>query len=121
MRGSILNEWKDGVVAEMMPDKDGENLYKLRFETTAVPGKTTKNVQTKILSPKHLAYYDPAPVRLQVGTRIIGIYKESDDVAIGGSFYSGIVAEPPKQMNRHRYLVFFDDGYASYIHHENIR
>ena len=36
-------------------------------------------------------------------------------------FYSGIVAEPPKTMNKSRYLVFFDDGYASYIPHHEIR
>ena len=119
MRGSILNDWKEGVVIEIN-DKDGEKLYKLRFETT-VAGKTTKNIQTKILALKHLAYYDPATVRLQVGTRIIGIFKESEDGMVAGSYYSGIVAEPPKQMNKHRYLVFFDDGYASYIHHANIR
>ena len=38
-----------------------------------------------------------------------------------GAFYSGIIAEPPKVMNKYRYLVFFDDGYASYIPHEEIR
>ena len=36
-------------------------------------------------------------------------------------FYSGIIAEPPKTMNKFRYLVFFDDGYASYIPHKDIR
>ena len=36
-------------------------------------------------------------------------------------FYSGVIAEPPKTMNKHRYLVFFDDGYASYIRHDDIR
>ena len=36
-------------------------------------------------------------------------------------FYSGIIAEPPKPMNKFRYLVFFDDGYASYIPHKDIR
>ena len=48
---------------------------------------------------------------LQVGTRVIGLYKEPESQDIGG-FYSGIVAEPPKAMNKYRYLVFFDDGYA---------
>ena len=41
--------------------------------------------------------------------------------SIHKDFYSGIIAEPPKTMNKHRYLIFFDDGYASYIRHEDIR
>ena len=117
MRGSILNEWKEGVVSEII-EKEGEKFFKLRFET--INGKN-RNIQTKILSLKHLAYSAPSPVRLQVGTRVIGLYKEYGNETAIGSFYSGIVAEPPKQMNRHRYLVFFDDGYASYIHHKDIR
>ena len=59
-----------------------------------------------------------------MGTRIIAIYEEPDAALHGAEkadFYSGVVAEPPKGMNRFRYLVFFDDGYASYIDHRNVR
>ena len=63
MRGSILNVWKEGSVVEVI-DKDGETLFKLRFET--VGNGKSRNVQTKILSLKHLAYSERAPVRLQV-------------------------------------------------------
>jgi hypothetical protein len=63
MRGSILNVWKEGTVIEVI-DKDGETLFKLRFET---PGNgKSRSIQTKILSLKHLAYSEPATVRLQV-------------------------------------------------------
>lgn len=57
-----------------------------------------------------------------MGTRVIALYR---DHASGNcsedDFYSGIVAEPPKIMNKYRYLIFFDDGYASYISHGDIR
>jgi histone-lysine N-methyltransferase SETDB1 len=77
-----------------------------------------KEVTEKLMQLKHLAYFDPAPIRLLVGTRIIGLFKDGSEP---GAFYSGIIAEPPKQMNRFRYLVFFDDGYALYVHHSNVR
>ena len=113
-----LQVWKDGVVIEVI-DKENEKQFKLRFEVFS-DGRL-KNVQKKTLALKHLAHVQPASVRLQVGTRVIGIFREDDDDADAGNYYSGIIAEPPKQMNRFRYLVFFDDGYASYIKHEDIR
>ena len=58
-------------------------------------------------------------VRLPVGTRCVGLYREQPEQP--GTWYSGVVAEPPKQTNRNRYLIFFDDGYASYLHHHEIR
>ena len=30
------------------------------------------------------------------------------------------MAEAPKVSNKNRYLVFFDDGYAVYLHHKDI-
>ena len=42
---------------------------------------------------------------------MIGLYKDPEAPDVGG-YYAGIIAEPPKAMNKHRYLVFFDDGYA---------
>ncbi len=72
---------------------------------------------------RHLAYSEPARVRLPVGTRVIAVYRDPTDANTlsRDDFYSGIVAEPPKTMNKYRYLIFFDDGYASYIAHDEIR
>ena len=57
--------------------------------------------------------------------RIIAVYRDDEKpdgaAPAKAEFYSGIIAEPPKQMNRFRYLVFFDDGYASYLSHEDVR
>ena len=124
VRGNILNVWKLANVVEVVPGT--ELKYKVRFETIR-HGKCTSCVKT--LCGKQLAYSYPASVRLQVGTRIIGIYNDNpktDDASLPspsseGEYFSGIIAEPPKAMNKHRYLVFFDDGYASYISHKDIR
>eukprot|EP00117_Sycon_ciliatum_P001006 scpid27079/ scgid6852/ Histone-lysine N-methyltransferase SETDB1; ERG-associated protein with SET domain; Histone H3-K9 methyltransferase 4; Lysine N-methyltransferase 1E; SET domain bifurcated 1 len=34
--------------------------------------------------------------------------------------YSGVVAEPPCSYNRNRFLIFFDDGLARYVHQSNV-
>ena len=124
VRGNILNVWKIGHVSEVISGLDAK--YKVRFETLHNDKSVSSYV--KVLSLKQLAYDSPASVRLQVGTRIIGIYNDNQlrDTSepwslANGDFYSGIVAEPPKAMNKHRYLVFFDDGYASYISHKHLR
>jgi histone-lysine N-methyltransferase SETDB1 len=57
-----------------------------------------KAAQLKMLSPKHLAYGEAPPVRIPVGTRIIAIYQDPDNNHVNVSdFYSGVVAEPPKE------------------------
>ena len=124
VRGNILNVWKTADVVDIVPGT--ETKYKLRFETLRQDKGASSNIKT--LTGKHLAYEFPASVRLQVGTRIIGIYNDNQQIEEQpqtsqpvGEYYSGIVAEPPKAMNKHRYLVFFDDGYASYISHKDIR
>ena len=116
MRQNILQVWRKGQVEEVQQTSGGETQYKLRFEGQC-GGK--KSVQSKVLGPRHLAYTTAARVRLQVGTRCIGLYKEQPEQE--GAYYSGVIAEPPKAMNGNRYLVFFDDGYASYIAHEDVR
>ena len=116
MRQSILQVWRIATVEEVIQKEDGNNQYKIRFEGIHA-GK--KSVQNKILLANQLAYKTAATVRLPVGTRCIGQYRETPDSI--GAYYSGIVAEPPKAINKNRYLIFFDDGYASYIPHQDIR
>ena len=118
MRQNILQVWRKGSVEAVLPGREGggELQYKLRFEGQC-GGK--RSVQSKVLAPRHLAYTQASKEGLKVGTRCIGLYREHDGQE--GAFYSGIIAEPPKTINGNRYLVFFDDGYASYIAHENVR
>ena len=72
-----------------------------------------------MLSLKNIAYLSVPATRLDIGTRCVGLFRENPNQP--GQFYSGVIAEPPKSLNKNRYLVFFDDGYANYIHHENLR
>ena len=49
----------------------------------------------------------PSGTEVTVGTRCLALYEED-------GFYAGVVGEVPKAANKWRYLVFYDDGYASY-------
>ncbi|XP_075048793.1 histone-lysine N-methyltransferase SETDB1-like isoform X2 [Mixophyes fleayi] len=80
------------------------------------PGKKYKvkfdNKGKSLLSGNHIAYdYHPAPEKLFVGSRVVARYKDGNQVWL----YAGIVAEPPSNKNKMRFLIFFDDGYASYV------
>jgi len=116
LRGqSALHLWKEGEVDEVHSDGDLIN-YKIKFYQT-MSGKRV--MQTKYRNLKQLAYYSPAKVKIPVGTRCIGLY--SENTGDKGAYYAGIIAEPPKGLNLNRYLVFFDDGVARYIIHNDLR
>ncbi|XP_077577786.1 histone-lysine N-methyltransferase SETDB1-B [Stigmatopora nigra] len=81
----------------------GSNLfkYKVKFDK----GKS-------LLSGNHVAYdYNPTLESLFVGARVVAKYKDSQQMWL----YAGIVAEMPSTKNQMRFLIFFDDGYASYV------
>lgn len=63
-----------------------------------------RKLSIKIVPGKHLAYPNPAAVRLDVGTRVIAVFQdeESNNPNKLGSYYSGLIAEPPKSNNRFR-------------------
>lgn len=44
-----------------------------------------------------------------------------DKGVVQSAFYPGIIAEPLKQANRYRYLIFYDDGYTQYVPHRDVR
>ena len=114
MRQNNLHVWQKGRVEAVLPGREGggELRYKFRFEGQRIQ-------KSKVMSPRHLAFTEPSTVDLKVGTRCIGLYSEHDGQE--GAFFSGIIAEPPKTLNENRYLVFFDDGCASYVAHQNVR
>ena len=66
---------------------------------------------------KEVAYNTAHQVRLPVGTRCVALCRDKEQV---GGFRSAVVAEPPKILNKNRYLVFFDDGYAAYVAHSDL-
>lgn len=77
---------------------------------------TKDNYTKKFLGPKHIAYNLPCPFVLPVGTRVIARFApEVRSPPNAGEYYAGIIAEPPKNTNKFRYLIFFDDGYAHYV------
>ncbi|XP_012622943.1 histone-lysine N-methyltransferase SETDB1 isoform X1 [Microcebus murinus] len=83
---------------------------------TVGPGKKYKvkfdNKGKSLLSGNHIAYdYHPPADKLYVGSRVVAKYKDGNQVWL----YAGIVAETPNVKNKHRFLIFFDDGYASYV------
>ena len=121
MKGKdILSVWDEAIVAEVESAESSPLPFKVRFDTYV--NGVRKSSFLKKLSSRHIAYNVAATVKLQVGTRIIAVYIDPDaPLDAKKDFYAGIIAEPPKNMNKNRYLVFFDDGYASYVHHEDIR
>ena len=119
MKGKdILSVWDEAVVTEVssVDSPDNPLPYKVRFDHWV--NGTRRSAFYKKLGLKHIAYNWAATVKLQVGTRIIAVYVDPDSPNGKQDFYSGIIAEPPKNMNKNRYLVFFDDGYASYVCHK---
>ncbi|XP_067328459.1 histone-lysine N-methyltransferase SETDB1 isoform X1 [Anolis sagrei] len=83
---------------------------------TVGPGKKYKvkfdNKGKSLLSGNHIAYDAHPPVdKLHVGSRVVAKYKDGNQVWL----YAGIVAETPNAKNKMRFLIFFDDGYASYV------
>ncbi|XP_053526155.1 histone-lysine N-methyltransferase SETDB1 isoform X2 [Artibeus jamaicensis] len=84
--------------------------------STVGPGKKYKvkfdNKGKSLLSGNHIAYdYHPPADKLYVGSRVVARYKDRNQVWL----YAGIVAETPNVKNKLRFLIFFDDGYASYV------
>ena len=97
----ILGVWEKSTISEISQAPiDKIAPFKIRFD----PVGRTNHVISKKLGSKFIAYFDPAPVKLQVGTRIIAVYMDPEDRNGREDFYSGIIAEPPKAMNRYRYL-----------------
>ncbi|XP_018371408.1 PREDICTED: histone-lysine N-methyltransferase eggless isoform X2 [Trachymyrmex cornetzi] len=74
------------------------------------------NAAIKTVSGKLLATTELSKVMIPVGTRVVAIFHD----VVSNNYYSGIIAETPKSINKYRYLVFFDDGYAQYVVHNDI-
>lgn len=92
-------------------DTGSEPTYRVKYDTR----KANVNARALKWHPKReLAYAEKASVILPVGTRVVATYSD-ESVPPRHSLYAGLIAEPPKPLNKYRYLVFFDDGYAQYV------
>ncbi|XP_053134060.1 histone-lysine N-methyltransferase SETDB1 isoform X2 [Hemicordylus capensis] len=93
--------WHKGTLIAIQTAGAGKK-YKVKFD----------NKGKSLLSGNHIAYDDhPAADKLHVGSRVVAKYKDGNQVWL----YAGIVAETPNIKNKMRFLIFFDDGYASYV------
>ena len=95
--------WVNGVVVSH------GDLYTVRLEDQS----------TVYVSGKWLAYKEAPNVKIPVGSRCVAIL--TDDVDDKVTVKSGIIAEPLKSINNHRYLIFLDDGGSAYVSHCNAR
>ncbi|KAG0410742.1 hypothetical protein HPB47_012163 [Ixodes persulcatus] len=106
-------------ITQIQPAEESGNdepMYRIKFEARK-PNAGMR--QSKWFSPRELAYADRPSVVLPVGTRVVATYTD-ESWNQRQSLYAGLVAEPPKPLNRYRYLVFFDDGYAQYVHIDKV-
>ncbi|XP_039566082.1 histone-lysine N-methyltransferase SETDB1 isoform X3 [Passer montanus] len=93
--------WHKGTLIAIQPVGAGKK-YKVKFD----------NKGKSLLSGNHIAYdYHPSAERHHVGRRVVARYKDGNQMWL----YAGIVAETPNVKNKDRFLIFFDDGYASYV------
>ncbi|KAK2540034.1 Setdb1 [Columba livia] len=93
--------WHKGTLIAIQTVGAGKK-YKVKFD----------NKGKSLLSGNHIAYdYHPSPEKHYVGSRVVAKYKDGNQVWL----YAGIVAEAPNVKNKDRFLIFFDDGYASYV------
>ncbi|XP_074026625.1 histone-lysine N-methyltransferase eggless [Leptinotarsa decemlineata] len=79
-----------------------------------------KQQKERLLSGKSIAYLSFSKVRLPVGTRVISVFKETNNMGETKKprhdpYYAGIVGEQPFEGNKFRYLIFFDIGYSQYV------
>ncbi|XP_061885660.1 histone-lysine N-methyltransferase SETDB1-B isoform X1 [Entelurus aequoreus] len=96
-----MKTWHRGTLVAVNAVGGSTFKYKVKFDK----GKS-------LLSGNHVAFdYNPTLESLFVGARVVAKYKDSQQVWL----YAGIVAEMPTTKNQMRFLIFFDDGYASYV------
>ncbi|CAL8290527.1 unnamed protein product [Merluccius merluccius] len=94
--------WHRGTLVAVNHVGNGLFKYKVKFD----------NKGKSLLSGNHVAFeYHPTLEGLYVGARVVAKYKDGTLSWL----YAGVVAEMPNNKNRMRFLIFFDDGYASYV------
>lgn len=118
MKYSLFARWVQAQVIEVERREPKNTTYKIRYNRNSKGSGLPR-----VMPGRQLAYINPCATRIPVGTRVIAKYRDDDpkNTTISGSFYVGIVAEIPTAANKYRYLIFFDDGYAQYVLHHDIR
>ncbi|KRT84106.1 SET domain-containing protein [Oryctes borbonicus] len=121
-RSEIIGAWIKVTLKEIIVPgtrRDGQ-IYTNTMYVVAIENRQ-KIIRQKIVTGREIAYSVPANVQLDVGARVIAVFREvllpeeARERIKKDVFYPGIVAEPLQSSNKYRYLIFFDDGYAQYV------
>lgn len=117
-RKSLISAWTPCRFIEKVEYFGTRGMHKVQLMR---PGKNKTNT-IRVVSRKLIAYGKAPPNRLEVGTRCIALFKMVGELnSRHATFYPGVIAEPLREYNKWRYLVFFDDGYAQYVVHDDVR
>ena len=106
---SELEEWKEGRVLEVRGNEESR-----RYKVSMVESK-----KRKVVTAEQVARNRRPRSRLARGARVAAIYR-GDHPEARGAFYSGVIGEVPR-AGRRTHLVLFDDGFAAYLHQEDLR
>ncbi|XP_014252866.1 histone-lysine N-methyltransferase eggless-like [Cimex lectularius] len=99
-------EWVPGTIVQVVNTAVGNS-----FEERYIVQAENKHQNRTIVDRTRLAYCDGFDLSLFVGSRIVAIHTKS----ITNVYQSGMVAELPSQMNKSRYLVFYNCGSSLYV------
>ncbi|KAB0791507.1 hypothetical protein PPYR_03307 [Photinus pyralis] len=118
IRVRLINIIKPGTII------NGQAVSQVMYCVSMENKQQSKYPTNRLVTGKEIAYSFPSPVTLEVGTRVIAIFRETYSNEVKKmrkeSYYPGIIAEPLSFSNDFRYLIFFDDGYAQYVHHKMV-
>jgi hypothetical protein len=104
-RKSSETWWAKGTLLKLASTKAGQVSYRIQFDRG----------DKGLINPHLIASMDhPKEGDLHVGSRVVGVY------AKWNKLYGGIVAEIACTANQNRYLVFYDDGFAQYMTHNEL-
>lgn len=121
VQDNLLSAWKKcQIVTKHLSNSGNNGIGQYRFTIKFLNGANKgclKNV------PVHQLACGTMPEgKLKAGRRIIAEHRSrennDDDTH---NLRPGIIAEPLMEVNKRRYLVFFDDGDVNYVKPENIR
>uniref|UniRef100_T1JK41 Histone-lysine N-methyltransferase n=1 Tax=Strigamia maritima TaxID=126957 RepID=T1JK41_STRMM len=88
------------------------NIVDKTYVTEGIVYKVSIGKKYAFLPSKQLAHTESCSAILSVGTRVVALYAGNGKSAV---YLAGIIAEPPGMANKHRYLIFFDDGSTQYV------
>ncbi|XP_065169698.1 histone-lysine N-methyltransferase eggless [Atheta coriaria] len=122
-RRTDLTSWMKVRLENIIPPGSKINDIHIRTYMYQVVRDLGSREQRRFVEGRNIAYSETLPILLEIGTRVIALFDESNSVPHSNRlkvYYPGIVGEFPCAFNKYRYLIFFDDGYALYVHHREV-